>query len=81
MTSINSNAMSRGTKPILGRALRAKTAINDTRDFAIARALGNLAQLRKIGFGANRRLLSVQTAARDTLQEPSSMALIPCCTM
>ena len=50
-----------------GRALRTETTINDTRDFAVGRALGNLAQLRLIGFGANRRLLGVQTAARDTL--------------
>ena len=50
-----------------GRALRTETTINDTRDFAVGRALGNLAQLRKIGFGANRRLRGVQTCARDTL--------------
>jgi hypothetical protein len=56
----------------LGRALRTETTINDTRDFAIGRALGNLAQLRKIGFGANRRLLSVQTAARDALQSEAA---------
>jgi hypothetical protein len=51
----------------LGRALRTETTINDTRDFQIGRALGNLAQLRQIGFGANRRLLGVQSAARDAL--------------
>lgn len=50
-----------------GRALRTETTINDTRDFQVGRGLGNLAQLRKIGFGANRRLLGVQAAARDTL--------------
>lgn len=50
-----------------GRALRTETTINDTRDFQVGRGLGNLAQLRKIGFGANRRLLRVQSAARDTL--------------
>lgn len=48
-----------------GRALRTETTINDTRDFAIGRSLGNLSQLRTIGFTANRRLLSVQRAARD----------------
>jgi hypothetical protein len=51
----------------LGRALRTETTINNTYDFAIGRALGNLAQLRKIGFGANRRLLRVQSSARDAL--------------
>jgi hypothetical protein len=50
-----------------GRALRTETTINDTRDFQVGRGLGNLAQLRNIGFGANRRLLGVQSAARDTL--------------
>ena len=56
----------------LGRALRTETTINDTRDFGIGRALGNLVPLRKIGFGANRRLLSVQTAARDALQSEAA---------
>ena len=50
-----------------GRALRTETTINDARDFAVGRALGNLAQLRTIGFGANRRLLRVQCSARDAL--------------
>lgn len=50
-----------------GRALRTETTLNDTRDFAVGRALGNLAQLRHIGFGANRRLLRVQCSARDAL--------------
>lgn len=56
----------------LGRALRTETTINDTRDFQIGRALGNLARLRKIGFSANRRLLGVQTAARDALQSETA---------
>ena len=56
----------------LGRALRTETTLNDTRDFQIGRALGNLAQLRKIGFGANRRLLGVQTAARDALHSEAA---------
>jgi hypothetical protein len=56
----------------LGRALRTETTINDTRDFQIGRALGNLAQPRKIGFGANRRLLGVQTAARDALHSEAA---------
>jgi len=50
-----------------GRALRTETTINDTRDFTIGRALGNLAKLRAIGFAANRRLLRVQRSARDAL--------------
>ncbi len=50
-----------------GRALRTETTINDTRDFAIGRSLGNLGKLRAIGFTANRRLLGVQRAARDSI--------------
>jgi len=48
-----------------GRALRTETIINDTRDFAIGRRLENLPALRKIGFTANRRLLSVQRISHD----------------
>ena len=48
-----------------GEALRTETTINDTRDFAIGRRLENLAQLRKIGFQANRRLLDVQRISHD----------------
>ncbi|MFA5263923.1 MAG: hypothetical protein WC378_08840 [Opitutaceae bacterium] len=51
-----------------GRALRTETTINDTRDFGLGRALGNLAKLRAIGFAANRRLLRVQTSARDAIK-------------
>ncbi len=43
-----------------GEALRTETTINDTRDFGIGRGTENLAELRKIGFAANRRLLHVQ---------------------
>jgi hypothetical protein len=50
-----------------GRALRTETTINDTGDFKLGRALGNLAKLRVIGFAANRRLLRVQRSARDAL--------------
>jgi len=49
----------------LGRALRTETTINDTRDFAIGKRLKNLPQLRKVGFAANRRLLSVQRISHD----------------
>ena len=48
-----------------GRGLRTETTINNTRDVAVGRSLKNLAQLREIGFAANRRLLGVQRAARD----------------
>jgi hypothetical protein len=48
-----------------GRALRTEATINDTKDFAIGRSLGNLGKLRTIGFTANRRLLGVQRAAHD----------------
>lgn len=50
----------------LGRALRTETTINDTRDFAIGKRLKNLRLLRKVGFQANRRLLSVQMTSHDT---------------
>jgi hypothetical protein len=48
-----------------GQALRTETTINDTRDFAIGRRIDNLAELRKIGFAANRRLLDVQRIGHD----------------
>ncbi|HKY43687.1 MAG TPA: hypothetical protein VJM50_11365 [Pyrinomonadaceae bacterium] len=48
-----------------GRALRTETIINDTRDFEIGRRLENLSALRKVGFTANRRLLSVQRISHD----------------
>jgi hypothetical protein len=48
-----------------GQALRTETTINDTRDFAIGRRIENLAQLRDIGFSANRRLLDVQRIGHD----------------
>jgi hypothetical protein len=48
-----------------GRGLRTETTINDTRDLQIGRRLENLGALRRIGFAANRRLLSVQTLSHD----------------
>jgi hypothetical protein len=48
-----------------GEALRTETTINDTRDFGIGRRIENLAELRKIGFAANRRLLHVQRIGHD----------------
>jgi hypothetical protein len=49
-----------------GRALRTETTINDTYDFQIGRRLTNLPALRKVGFQANRRLLSVQRISHDS---------------
>ena len=46
-------------------ALRTETTINDTRDFGIGRRIENLAELRKIGFAANLRLLDVQRIGHD----------------
>ena len=46
-------------------ALRTETTINDARDFGIGRRIENLAELRKIGFAANRRLLDVQRIGHD----------------
>jgi len=48
-----------------GEALRTETTINDTRDFGIGRRIENLAELRKIGFAANRRLLDVERIGHD----------------
>ena len=48
-----------------GRALRTETVINDPGDFGIGKGLGNLPALRKVGFTANRRLLSVQKISHD----------------
>jgi hypothetical protein len=49
----------------LGRALRTEFVINNTHDFGIGRMLHNLPALRKVGFQANRRLLSVETISHD----------------
>jgi len=48
-----------------GLALRTETTVNDTRDFNIGRSLCNLSSVRRIGFSANRRLLSVQSLDCD----------------
>jgi hypothetical protein len=45
--------------------LRTETTINDTYDFAVGRRLKNLATLRQIGFGANRRVLEVERVTHD----------------
>lgn len=48
-----------------GRALRTETTINDSYDFGVGRRLGNLEDLKKIGFQANRRLLRVERLSHD----------------
>lgn len=47
------------------QALRTETTINDTRDFGVGRLLKNLPELRRIGFGANRRLLEIEQISHD----------------
>ena len=49
------------------RALRTETTINNTYDFAIGKRLGNLPQLREIGFAANRRLLEIEQISHDCM--------------
>ena len=51
----------------LQKALRTETTINDTRDFQIGKRLGNLPQLRQVGFQANRRLLATQRLGHDPI--------------
>ena len=50
-----------------GRALRTETTSNDSRDFGIGTRLGNLSELRRVGFAANRRLLDVQRNGSDSV--------------
>ncbi|MDH5672800.1 MAG: hypothetical protein OEZ06_11660 [Myxococcales bacterium] len=59
-----------------GRALRTETTINSSRDFAIGKRLRNLSELRKVGFEANRRLVSVQEISHDcTLGEEAFQSI------
>src|SRR5450631_4174127 len=51
----------------LNKAIRTETTINDTRDFAIGKRLGNLPELRQVGFQANRRLLATQRLGHNPL--------------
>jgi hypothetical protein len=51
----------------LQKAIRTETTINDTRDFAIGKRLGNLPALREVGFHANRRLLATQRLGHDPI--------------
>jgi hypothetical protein len=48
------------------RALRTETTINNTYDFQVGRLLKNLPRLRQIGFGANRRVLELETVSHDS---------------
>jgi hypothetical protein len=48
----------------LGRALRTETTFNDTYDFDIGRAVGNLAHLRTLGRHINHRLLTLERVAQ-----------------
>jgi hypothetical protein len=48
-----------------GQALRTETTINDTHDFGVGRLLHNLAELRRIGFAANRRMLEIEQISHD----------------
>ena len=48
----------------LGRALRTETTFNDSYDFDIGRALGNLPRLRTVGRHVNHRLLSLERVAQ-----------------
>jgi len=60
----------------LNKAIRTETTINDTRDFAIGKRLGNLPELRQVGFQANRRLLTTQRLGHDPLAATRALAQI-----
>ncbi len=60
----------------LDRALRTETTINDTRDFGIGKRLGNLPELRQVGFQANRRLLATQRLGHDPITAAQTLAQI-----
>jgi hypothetical protein len=60
----------------LNQAIRTETTINDTRDFAIGKRLGNLPELRQVGFQANRRLLTTQRLGHDPLAATRALAQI-----
>src|SRR5262249_18392442 len=48
-------------------ALRTETIINNPADFRLGRRLVNVPAFQELGFAANRRLLDVQQASRDSL--------------
>jgi hypothetical protein len=60
----------------LQRAIRTETTINDTRDFGIGKRLGNLPELRQVGFHANRRLLATQRLGHDPITAARALAQI-----
>ena len=60
----------------LNKAIRTETTINDTRDFAIGKRLGNLPELRQVGFQANRRLLATQRLGHDPIAAARALAQI-----
>jgi hypothetical protein len=60
----------------LGRALRAETTINDTRDFGVAKGLSHLPELKEIGFTASRRLLDVQRISHDPADGATTLAAL-----
>jgi hypothetical protein len=60
----------------LNRAIRTETTINDTRDFAIGKRLGNLPELRQVGFQANRRLLATQRLGHDPITAARALTQI-----
>ena len=49
-----------------GAGLRTETTINNTYDFGVGRLLKNLPEVRRLGFGVNRRMLEVQTVSHDS---------------
>ncbi|MCY4187571.1 MAG: hypothetical protein OXD30_03715 [Bryobacterales bacterium] len=58
------------------RALRTEITINDSYDFGAGRRLDNLAHLQKIGFQANRRLLSDCTVGAERFEQIHASAEI-----
>jgi hypothetical protein len=60
----------------LNKAIRTETTINDTRDFGIGKRLGNLPELRQVGFQANRRLLATQRLGHDPITAARALAQI-----
>ena len=49
-----------------GAGLPTETTINNTYDFRVGRLLKNLPEVRRIGFGVNRRMLEMQTVSHDS---------------
>ena len=49
-----------------GAGLRTETTINNTYDFGVGRLLKNLPEVRRIGFGVNRRMLELEKVSHDS---------------